>query len=284
MPSLIKNKLCYATVGNMSKSGTLITLRFASAKADADAIFTAWADGEYVIRVGSAAAGYDSFLVNAWFQKTRSSYTLKEAYAEIVLVFDTQSVRGLVVTTGSSTRYDPVYSLSAATEERPIEQHPRFKCPWAYNLYELVVLGGTTSPVPAWANVSDASCDTNPNAIHDGYLWSRTPPTSPDAAHEYKQVQEAQKPGVDSYLIPRPVVTSTIYYRSRQIQQSDLIADGKLKAPPETYIYGNTQSCWLVTGCSVNEATDDLMSVTTNYQYVEEGWDLDIYDLFTPQS
>ena len=91
----------------------------------------------------------------------------------------------------------------------------------------------------------------------------------------------ATKPGKDSFLIPRPSVTSVIYYKSRSIQNSDIINGGKLKAPPQTYIYPNTQSCWLCQPSGVAEASDDLMAVTTTYVYAEEGWDTDIYELAT---
>jgi hypothetical protein len=65
----------------MSRSGTLITCRFYSAKADADAIYTSSTDGEYIIRVGMAQTGYESFLVNGWYQRDRSDVQMREAYA-----------------------------------------------------------------------------------------------------------------------------------------------------------------------------------------------------------
>ena len=273
--TMINLKTCYATVGNMSMSGTLITLRFFSAKADAKAIFTYFTDGAYTGTVGYNGSGFTTYNVSGWFQKDRSGFQMREAYAEITLVFDQQNVQGLVIGSGTaSNRYDPVYSLSDATEERPIEQHPGFTCSRAYNLYELVVLGGTASALPAWA-----ATDTNPAAIHDGYLWSRTQPSSPDAEHEYIPVQPATDFGVDTYLIPRPVVTSTIYYKSRSILSSDLVAVGALKAPGETYGLPSTQSCWLVTSCNVQEASDTLLAVTTTYQYAAEGYRTWIYPL-----
>lgn len=276
MSTKINNKTCYATTGNMSLSGTLVTLKLMSAKADAQTIFDFFADGAYTIRVGANTTGLESFLVNGWYQRDRSGVQMREAYAEITLVFDRQNVLGLNETSGNSDRFEPTYSLGITMDERPIEQHPNFKCFWAYNLYELVTLGGSASAVPAWA-----ATDTNPNAIHTGYLWSRTPPPSPDAEHEYVQIQAATKPGRDAYLIPRPSVTSVIYYKSRNIAQSDIINGGKLKAPPETYIYPNTQTCWLCEPSGVNEASDDLMAVTTVYVYAAEGWDTDIYALAT---
>lgn len=276
MSTKISGKVCYATVGNMSRSGTLITCKFYSAKADAEAIYTSFTDGEYIIRVGMAQTGYESFLVNGWYQRDRSGVQMREAYAEITLAFDQQNVQGLNPASGSTTKYDPVYLLNTSGEERPIEQHPRFRCFWTYNLYELIPIGGTPSAVPAWA-----ATDTNPGAIHENYLWSHTPPVSPDPAKEYRQVLAATKFGVNSYLIPRPVVTSTVYYKTRNVGTSDLTAVGKLKAPAEVYIYGSSATQWLVSGSNVQEASDDLMDVTTTYMYVPEGWDTDIYEVAT---
>ena len=276
MPTKINNKTCYATVGNMSLSGTLVTVKLMSEKADAETIYNFFVDGEYHIRVGMNTTGYDSFPVNGWYQRDRSSVQMSECYAEITLVFDRQNVQGLTPTSGNNDRYDPVYDMSSNTEERPIEQHPNFKCSWTYNLYELVILGGTPSAVPAWA-----ATDTNPAAIHDGYLWSHTPPSSPDPAKEYIQVQAATDFGMDSYLIPRPVVTSIVYYKTRSVQNSDLVSVARLKAPAETFHLPNTQTCWLVTGSQVGDASDDLRAVTTTYTYCEEGWKTKVYPLAT---
>ena len=277
MSSVINGKTCYATVGNMNRSGTLVTLIFMSAKSDAHTIFNYFDDGVLYSSVGTAGTGLETFAVMGYFQKGRSGVRMQEVYAEITLVFDTQSVQGLSLTLGNSSRYNPVYSLGISMDERSIEQNPRFKCFWSYNLYELVPLGGSgTTPLPAWA-----ATDTNPNAIHAGYLWSRTQPSSQDPSKEYIRVQAATKPGQDSFLIPRPSVTSVVYYKSRNINQSDIINGGKLKAPPETYIYPNTPTCWLCQPSGVSEASDDLMAVTTTYVYAEEGWDTDIYELAT---
>lgn len=284
MSTKINNKTCYATTGNMSLSGTLVTLKLMSAKADAQTIFDFFADGAYTIRVGANTTALESFLVNGWYQRDRSGVQMREAYAEITLVFDRQNVLGLNETSGNTDRFEPTYSLGITMDERPIEQHPNFKCIWAYNLYELIVEGGTPSAVPAWATTDNNPAGGTravPVEREPQYLWSRSQPPSPEPGKYYKQVKAAIKFGVDSYLIPRPSVTSVIYYKSRNIAQSDIINGGKLKAPPETYIYPNTQTCWLCEPSGVNEASDDLMAVTTTYVYAAEGWDTDIYALAT---
>lgn len=268
----INGKTVYRTVGCESRSGTRIVVKLMCSKRDGASVYGSFVANAYYSYIGDIQA--DSIVVNGWFDRQSSSMQLAEAYATVTLVFDTQNVQGL--TADGSDKYNPVYTLSTATEERPIEQHPRFLCSWAYNLYQLVPRESSGGPVPAWA-----ASAKNPSAIHDGYLWSRTPPASPDPAKEYVQIQAASKFGVDTYLIPRPVVTSTVYYRTRQVSNSDLSAVGYLKAPAQTYIYGSSASCWLVTAGSVQEATDELMAVTTSYQYVEEGYDLSIYSLAT---
>jgi len=269
MSTTINGKTVYPTVGSSSRSGTRRTVRLMCAKSDAASVYEWFVNERYYSSIGSGTP----IQTNGYFDLNASSLTYSEGFATLSLVFDSQNVQGLSIGSGATAdRYDPVYSLSTMTEERPIEQHPDFKCSWAYNLYELVELDGTPSAVPAWA-----ATDTNPAAIHPGYLWSRTPPSSPDPQHEYIQVQAATDFGMDSYLIPRPVVTSTIYYRTRQILSSDIQYVGQLKAPPETYIYPATASCWLVTSCDIQEASDTLLSVTTTYQFCAEGYKTKVY-------
>ena len=269
---IINGTTVYETVGSRARSGTRITLRLRCAKSSAYSVYGWFTNGAYYASVGTNP----HVITAGWFDEQASSLTYDEGYATISLVFEQQNVQGLTITDPARNKYDPVYSLGITMAENPIEQHPDFLCSWAYNLYELVPRGGSASAVPAWA-----ATDTNPNAIHAGYLWSRMPPISPDPAKEYIQVQAATKPGQDIYLIPRPSVTSTIYYRSRTISNSDIVNGGKLKAPPQTYIYPNTQTCWLVQPSGISEVSDDLMAVTTTYVYAEEGWDTDIYPLAT---
>lgn len=275
MSMVINGKTVYPTVGIMSRSGSLVTLRLYAEKADADAVYGYFTDGAYYGTIGTSGSGRETYTVNGWYQRDRSASRMEEAFAEITLVFDTQNVQGLTPTDGNANRYDPVYDLSTSTSERPIEQHPNFKCSWTYNLYQLVdITGGTPSAVPAWA-----ATDTNPAAIHDGYLWSHTPPASPDPTKKYVQVQAATDFGMDTYLVPRPVVTSTIYYKTRAVQTSDILYVGRLKAPGEVYIYGSSATQWLITTGSVQDASDDMRAVTTSYTYNAEGWKTKVYSV-----
>lgn len=283
MSTVINGKTVYITVGNMSRSGSLVTLHMYAEKADADAVYTYFVDGRYYGTVGTSGTGRETFAINGWYQRGRSSCQMQEAFAEITLSFDTQNVQGLNPTTGVTDRYDPVYDLSTSTSERPIEQHPNFLCRWTYNLYELVVLGGTPSAVPAWAATDDnpAGGTRAVPVVRNGYLWSHTPPPAPDAQHEYVQVLAATDFGMNTYLVPRPVVTSTIYYRTRDVQTSDIQYVGKLKAPPETYIYEDNDVQWLITNGSIQNASDDLRAVTTSYTYNEDEWKTKVYQVAT---
>lgn len=275
----IAGKQVWQTVGNKTYSGLKMSVRLMCAKSDGAYVFTSLINGAYYSTLGDS--GGDIIAILGWFDKQSSSCTPGEAYSTLILVFDKQNVQDLV--TDGSTKYAPVYTLSTATMERPIEQHPDFLCKWAYNLYELVTVGSTPSALPAWA-----ATDNNPAGgtratpvVRANYLWSRTPPSAPDSEHEYIQVQTAVKFGVDSYLVPRPTVTSTIYYRTRSIASSDIVVVGRLKTPGNTFVYPATQSCWLVTDAQISEATDELMAVTATYQYAAEGWDTAIYPLAT---
>lgn len=280
MSTKINSKICYASVGTMSRSGSMITVKLFSEKADAAAIYTRYIDGQHYIRVGEVATGYETFEVDGWYQRGRSSVQMHEAYAEITLVFDQQNVQGLSPTSGSNDRYDPVYDLSTSTAERPIEQHPNFLCKWTYNLYELIpVTGGTPSAVPAWA-----ATDNNPAGgtrtapiVRENYLWAQNPPAAPDAEHKYVQVLAATDYGMNTYLVPRPVVTSTVYYKTRNVQTSDIKNVGQLKAPADTYIYGSSNTQWLITNGSVQDASDDMRAVTTSYTYNEDHWKTKVY-------
>lgn len=275
MSTVINGKTVYETVGIMSRSGSLVTLHFYAEKRDAQAVYAFFVDGAYYATVGAPGTGRSTYTVGGWYQRDRSSCRMQEAFAELTFVFDTQNVQGLIITTGSQDRYDPVYDLSTSTSERPIEQHPNFRCSWTYNLYQLVdIEGGTPSAVPAWA-----ATDTTPAAIHEGYLWSHTPPVSPDPAKKYVQVLAATDFGMDTYLVPRPVVTSTVYYRTRDVQSSDIKNVGCLKAPAETYIYEDNDVQWLITGGGVQNASDDLRAVTTTYTYNADEWKTKVYPI-----
>lgn len=277
---VISGKTCYTTVGNDARSGTRKIIKLACAKDDAGAVFDQLA-GKDGVMISLLGTGNNYLTINAYYDLNSSSVTMGEAYAIVTFVFDTQSSQPMVVGGGTnSNRYDPVYSLSTATEERPIEQHPDFLCSWAYNLYELIANGGTASAVPAWAatdNNPAGGTRAAPVAREPQYVWSRTQPTSPDADHYYKQVQPATDFGMDTYLVPRPVVTSTIYYKDRNIKNSDIIAVGKLKAPSEVYIYGSSATQWLVVSGDIQDASDTLVAVTTSYQYAEEGYKTKVY-------
>jgi len=281
---IIASKNTWTTVGHNSLSGTRRTVRLVCAKADAEAVFASLSNGAWYATLGSGSG--TSISVGGYYQRDASSVTMGEAYATLQLVFDSQSVQDLTIGTGTdSNRYNPVYNLSTNTEERPIEQHPNFLCYWAYNLYQLVALGGTPSAVPAWATTDNnpaGGTRTTPVTRQPGYVWSRTPPTSPDAEHEYVQVKAATKFGVDTYLVPSSVVTSVIYYTNRTIKNSDLLEVGYLKAPGYTYnLSPSSNQYWLITGSGVQEASDSLLAVTTSYQFAEDAWDTEIYSLAT---
>ena len=276
---VIASKNTWTTVGHNSLSGTRRTVRLVCAKADAEAVFSSLTNGAWYATLGSGTG--TTINVGGYYDQAASSVTMGEAYATLNLIFDAQSSQPLTIGSGTnSNRYDPVYSLSTATEERPIEQHPDFLCSWAYNLYELIVNGGTPSAIPAWAatdNNPAGGTRAAPVAREPQYVWSRTQPTSPDADHYYKQVQAATDFGMDTYLVPRPVVTSTIYYKDRNIKNSDIIAVGKLKAPSQVYIYGSSATQWLVVSGDIQDASDTLVAVTTSYQYNEEGFKTKVY-------
>ena len=281
---VIASKNTWTTVGHNSLSGTRRNVRLVCAKADAETVFASLTNGAWYATLGELTNA--KITVGGYYDRNASSVTMGEAYATLNLVFDSQSVQDLTIGTGTnSNRYDPVYNLSTNTEERPIEQHPNFVCSWAYNLYQLLPNGSTTTTVPAWAatdNTPAGGTRTTPVAREPDYIWSRTQPASPDAEHYYKQVKAAQKFGVDTYLVPSSVVTSVIYYTNRTIKNSDLLKVGRLKAPGYTYnLSPASNQYWLITGSGVQEASKDLMVVTTSYQFAENAWDTAIYDFAT---
>ena len=282
---VIAGKNTWTTVGHNSLSGTRRSVRLVCAKADAETVFASLTNGAWYATLGTGTG--TTITVGGYYDRNASSVTMGEAYATLQLVFDSQSVQDLTIGTGTnSNRYNPVYYLSTNTEERPIEQHPDFLCQWAYNLYELIdVVGGTTSDVPSWAytdNNPAGGTRTTPVDRQPQYVWSRTQPMSPVPGKYYEQVLPAKKFGVDNYLVPSHVVTSVIYYTNRTIKNSDLLKVGRLKAPDYSYnISPRTSQYWLVTGSGVQEASKDLMVVTTTYQFAEDAWDSQIYQYAT---
>lgn len=276
---VIAGKNTWTTVGHNSLSGTRRSVRLVCAKSDAETVFSSLTNGAWYATLGSGTG--TTITVGGYFDQPSSSVTMGEAYATLQLVFDSQSSQPLTIGTGAnSNRYDPVYSLSTATDERSIEQHPNFLCCWAYNLYELIPSGGTASEVPGWATTDNnpaGGTRTTPVSREPQYVWSRTQPMSPEPGKYYEQVLPATDYGMDTYLVPRPVITSTIYYKDRNIKNSDIIAVGKLKAPPEVYIYGSSATQWLVVSGDIQDASDTLVAVTTSYQYAEEGYKTKVY-------
>lgn len=178
--------------------------------------------------------------------------------------------------------YDTVFELDIEYISKPLESAEKYACIWNYDLYHARKASEFTSSSP----VLPAGLD-NIKVTHDldfPFMFSQTQPSpskykASDAEDEKEElynwvlVLQREKPGVESYYYPRPVIREKIYFRKEKKAIENLTIAGKLKAPKETFGYSGQ---WLAMPDGIRK--EGKYYVTVNmYKYADE-WDDDLYE------
>lgn len=120
----------------------------------------------------------------------------------------------------------------------------------------------------------------------DGAAQSVPIETHPDYNKETSDLNEvptldtgsgyAEKPGVQTYMIPSIVYSRTIVDSTFTFSESNLVDKVGTRDSP-TGMTSPGIDKWLKTGISVQE-NDDGATITETWLYAAQGWDTDIYD------
>ena len=91
---------------------------------------------------------------------------------------------------------------------------------------------------------------------------------------------QCDKPGVTSYIVPTTTVLETGYYKDQQAAIDASSATGFLEVPQQTFgLPGDVISDvdkWLVMSANLKQQNDWYITETV-FQFLEGGWDTDIY-------
>lgn len=157
----------------------------------------------------------------------------------------------------------PVWTCRIATLEKPLETHPDYRTLWNYNL---VIKTGEAAPEPTWAN------DSTTLEVDDPDIFKWVKDEIPDG-YNICAGYERQIPGVESYILPSPVVESVYYYSNYRRAVGALSSVGSKETPAR--VFGMEGGEWLVMGCDVS-LEGSRWAVRTSYQWAEE-WNDKLY-------
>jgi len=160
---------------------------------------------------------------------------------------------------------DPIYSLSDGGLEKELETHPDYKTNWNYCLAAEKTV--TSSP-SWWLTATDLSMSSSDG---EKYRWVTD---SNSIAEGWYILKEAQKQGIQSYILPSPTVTTTIYYARESDANNAANKVGQKETPPKTF--GVIGGEWLVIGAEKNEERNWHV-VRKTYQWANS-WDSDLYN------
>jgi hypothetical protein len=149
---------------------------------------------------------------------------------------------------------------------KSIETHPKYKTYWNYELW--YDPEQHDSSVPAWHLTAVDKTD-----IDKGYAWVKSGDGRPEKGWEI--LEDAGKPGVDSYIVPAPIVTRRQYFKNEKEAAAEASRVGETVVPGKTYGLPDTPDHWLQINSTI-VPEDGWYVVTTRYQYADE-WDYNIY-------
>lgn len=159
-----------------------------------------------------------------------------------------------------------IYTLDEGSLEKSIETHPSYRMKWNHHL---AAKSGTAKP--AWFDTAVDYSDTSGSST---YQWVK----------DYSEVDtsllgknfikwDKTKPGVESYILPAPVVNSTLYFSTKKKATASKYSVGKRTAPVDKM--GVATGEWLVTGRRVQQEGRKWVAGVT-FTNADE-WDSDLY-------
>lgn len=161
-----------------------------------------------------------------------------------------------------------IWTLSNGTLEKALETHPSYLKKWNHNL---AVKNGTSKP--AWFDTDNNTTDSTSGATST-YQWVK----------DFSEVDVSQigknyakylkiKPGIESYIVPSPVVEGTLYYS--QAERCYLIAAHVGKKVTPSVTFGITGGEWLLMSASVSRE-NGKWKATVSCQWAQS-WDSTLY-------
>ena len=167
---------------------------------------------------------------------------------------------------------DPLYSIRESGLELPIREHPDYEAKWDHHI--LTVKDGaewnwnTDQTKP---EVDSGSRDENKIA-HKDESWER----EDGSGQEWYISTEAEKPGVDSFIVSGPQVVERRWFTSYNDAETFMQNHrrGTKATPAKTF--GITDGEWLIWDSSV-DPDGQRWEGQVVYQWADE-WDADLYD------
>lgn len=155
----------------------------------------------------------------------------------------------------------PVWTCRVGALEKPLETHPDYRTLWNYNL---VLKKGQEADPPEWA------LEAKTLEAEEFFKWVKDEvPENYNLCDGY----ERQLPGVESYILPSPVVESTLYYSDIRNAYDALKTVGTKTAPEKTFGYDGGE--WLVMGADISKE-GKKWAVRVSYQWAQK-WEDKLY-------
>jgi hypothetical protein len=224
---------------------------------------------------------WHGLLADVWDQKEfipgmTCDYDKSLALSKITLSKDVSGSRGYIdlLYTPFDATNPPVdsgknmWTLTNGTLEKALETHPNYKKCW--NNYLVMASGKTT---PAWWET-----DGNDASLPDPsqFQWVKdlgSVDTQSIGLMKNCTVLNKKKPGVETYILPCPVVEATLYYS--QAAKANTIAKNVGKRLSPASKFGIVGGEWLVMESTVILQGKKYVA-TVRYQWADV-WDHDIY-------
>jgi hypothetical protein len=159
------------------------------------------------------------------------------------------------------------YSLDDGGLEKPIETHPSYKTCWNYYLAKI-----TTEAADSFTDWDLQTGLLIASNYVESFRWVKGQSDCPEG---WVICQDAKKPGVESYLMPAPVVQESIPYSTESRAGAAAATMAKRLAPKKRFGLPDGADHWLVVSASVRK-DGRYWVATKSYQYADSV-DADIY-------